>query len=84
MLTRLSDLAFDSGPLAIEVFERLGGLPLARGLKQGFVIMHPNRTALSFASSLSERHAHRLLGAKHEGMSTGDPSDESRKSYVSW
>jgi len=36
------------------------------------------------ASSLSERHAHRLLGAKHEGMSTGDPSDESRKSSVSW
>jgi len=30
--TRLGDLAFDGGPLAIEVFELSGGLSLASGL----------------------------------------------------
>src|SRR3989304_1431766 len=47
--TRLGDLAFDGGPLAVEVFELISDLSLASGLKQGFVIMHPNRTALSLA-----------------------------------
>ena len=70
MRTRLRDLAFDGGPLAVEVFELSGGLSLASSLKQGFVIMHPNRTALSFAMDTPREQRAGLTGfsLKDEGL----------------
>ena len=69
MRTQLGDLAFDGGPLAVEVFELGGGLALTRGLEQGFMIIQDNRAALRLAvdTAFKQRAGFTGLALKEEG-----------------